>query len=151
MQLQDDAMHHRLKDLPDTRTGRRALVAIPLDEPHHPLHRHFAATLVRLQQLPIIPGVLTPADQRRVAAQMLMESWLIGMERVDRVALENEDCLMAWQHTERGGDSYCVTLSVRQALSYTVDETTLALDEARQAYPLSAEQRQELHRLQQRQ
>lgn len=119
---------------------------VGVDEPEHPLHAHYRAIHRQLRALGTVPGMLTVEDVHRMAAQLLLECWLVGMERIDRLAVDAQERLVACQEGGPGeGGRLSVTLEVMQALSYSVAESTRALEEAMAAWPLTAAQRRALH------
>ena len=138
----------RLRELFKDERERLLYNLISVDQPDHALYPQYLAINRRLRQLGTVPGMLTVEDVHRVAAQVLLETWLVGMEHIDRMGIDGQERLVVWQNDPAGGDPHCVVMDVMQALSYTVSETTLALEEAMQAWPLSAQQRRIMHGLQ---
>lgn len=138
-----------LKEVFKDERARLLYSLLSVDQPEHPLYPKYLDINKRLRQLGTVPGMLTVDDVHRVAAQVLLETWLVGMEAIDRLGIDGQERLLAWQNDPEGGDPHCVVLDVMQALSYSVSETTLALEEAMAAWPVSARQRRALHELQQ--
>ena len=138
----------RLRELFKDERERLLYNLLSVDQPEHPLYPKYLDINKRLRQLGTVPGMLTVDDVHRVAAQVLLETWLVGMESIDRMGVDGQERLVVWQNDPDGGDPHCVVLDVMQALSYTVSETTLALEEAMEAWPVSARQRRTMHELQ---
>lgn len=135
------------KKAPLDEKERRLQEVWPVNQPDHQLFEYFSSINQRLRRLPIVPGVLTVQDVHRMAAQLLLECWVIGMEQIDGLAVDSQEQLVAWQdNLPDVGGRLSVTLDVMQALSYSVDETSLALEETMAAWPLTAAQRRALHR-----
>ena len=135
----------RLKEVFKDERAKLLYSLLSVDQPEHRLYPKYLDINKRLRQLGTVPGMLTVDDVHRVAAQVLLETWLVGMESIDRMGIDGQERLLVWQNDPDGGDPYCVTLDVMQALSYTPSESTLALEEAMAAWPVSARQRRALH------
>ena len=130
----------------ETKTGRADEV-VGVNQSDHPLHAHFCGINRHLRRLGMVPGMLTVEDVHRMAAQLLLECWLVGMEQIQHLAVNADEQLVAWQdNLPDVGGRLSVTLDVMQALSYSVAETTLALEEVMAAWPLTALQRRALQR-----
>lgn len=133
-----------LKEAAGSDRARLLYALLSVDQPEHPLHAHYQAIALRLRQVGTVPGMLTVEDLHRVAAQVLLETWLVGMETVDRIGVDAQERLLVWQNDADGGDPFCIALEVMPALAYSVSESTLALEEAMAAWPISARQRRVL-------
>lgn len=118
-----------------------------MDWPGHRFYRRYCDLLQQVTALPDLPGVLGEQDLARVAAQLVLETWLSGIEQVDGIGLRRGQVLQAWADDGPQAGRHAVRLSLRQALAYSVGETTRALEEALQAWPLDAAQRRRLHAL----
>ena len=109
-----------------------------LCHPCHPLHAQWHALLLLLQAQRPTAGHLGEEDCRRAAAQLLMEVVLRGLGAVEGLRLDGGGNLHV--RCRRGSGARWLCIDGRQATAYRVEETTAALDEARQAWAIAGDQ-----------
>ena len=97
-----------------------------LRDPRHPLHRRWRALCRALEAQQRLPG---PEDCERAAAQLLLETWLRGLDPVCDVRVDRDGHLHACCPRGRRRPRR-IWLEARQAVAWRVEETSRALTEA---------------------